>query len=82
MPNMRHYTDYYNEREKALIRYNYLYDQVNEIAQDHLTSVESAWDERIYGVLRYAFDVGYKHALSLVGEIQYRKPGEIIRIGE
>lgn len=42
MPNMQHYTDYYSERKKALMRYNNLYDQVNDIAQDHLTSIESA----------------------------------------
>ena len=81
MPNMQHYTEYSNEREKTLMRYSYLYEQVDDLSQSHLTSIESAWDERLYGVLRYAFDVGSKHALSLVNEIQYKKPGEVIRIG-
>ena len=81
MPSMQHYTEYYNERQKALLMHTCLYDQVNDIAQEHLTSIESAWDERLYGVLRYAFNVGYKHALSLVDEIQYRKLGEVINLG-
>lgn len=81
MPNMQHYTEYSNEREKALMRYSYLYEQVNDFLQSHLTSIESVWDERLYGVLRYSFSVGYKHALSLVNEIQYRKPGEVIKFG-
>lgn len=80
MPNMQHHTEYYNERQKALLMSSFLYDQINSFMQIHLTSIESAWDERLYGVLRYAFNVGYKHALSLVDEIQYRKPGDIIRL--
>ncbi len=82
MPNMKHYTEYYNEREKTRIRYMYLYEQVNDIAQNHLTSIESAWDERVYGVLWYAFNTGCHQAQSLVNEIQYIMPGNIIRIVE
>lgn len=81
MPNMQHYTEYSNERQKALMRYSYLYEQVNVFLQSHLTSIESAWDERLYGALRYAFNIGYKHALSLVDEIQYRKHGKVIKLG-
>lgn len=79
MPNMQRYTEYSNERGKARILYSCLYGQVNDIVQEHLTSIESAWDERLYGVLRHAFDMGRRQAESLVDEIQYRKAGKIIR---
>ena len=81
MPNMQHYTEYSKVREKALMRYSYLYEQVNDFLQSHLTSIESAWDERLYGVLRYAFNSGCRQSLSLVNKIQYRKPGEVIKFG-
>ncbi len=81
MPNMQRYTEYSNERKKALMRYSYLYEQVDDLSRSHLTSIESAWDERLYGVLRYAFGVGYKDALSLVNEFQYKKPGVVIKLG-
>ncbi len=79
MPNMWHYTDS-SERDKAHMLYKYLYEQVNDIVQELLTSVESAWDKRLYSVLIHAFNMVYQQATSLVDEIQYRKAGEIIRM--
>lgn len=79
MPNMRRCTEYNSERGKTLMLYTCLFGQVNDIVQEHLTSIESAWDERLYGVLRHAFDMGRRQAGTLVDEIQYRKAGEIIR---
>lgn len=81
MPSMRRYTEFNSERDKALLLYTCLYGQVNDIVREHLTSIDSAWDERLYGVLRHAFDMGRRQAASLVDEVQYRKAGEIIRIG-
>ncbi len=79
MPNMKRYTEYSSERGKALLLDTYLYGQVSDIVREHLTSVESVWDERLYGVLRHAFDMGRRQAESLVDEIQYRKAGKIIQ---
>lgn len=82
MPNMEHYSEYISERNKALMLYTYLFEQVNEIVQEHLTSIESAWDERLYSILRYTFDMGYQEAASIVDEIEHRMRGIIIRIGK
>lgn len=80
MPNMRRYAQFDSERAKALMLYSCLYAQVNDIAREHLTSVESAWDERLYGVLRHAFAMGLRQASVLVDEVQHRKAGKIIRL--
>lgn len=81
MPSMRRHPEYSGERDKALLLYNYLYAQANDITREHLTSIESAWDERLYGVLRHAFDMGLRQAVSLVDEVRYKKAGKIIPIG-
>ncbi len=57
MPNMRHYT-YSSERGKFKMLHTYLYEQANDIVQEHLTSIESAWEERLYGVFIHAFNMG------------------------
>lgn len=80
MPNMQHYTDYSSERSKAELLYTYLDGQVNDIVQDHLTSIIYAWDERVYGVLWHAFSMGHQQAQSIIEEVQYKKLGEIIRL--
>lgn len=82
MPNMQHYTDYTSERNKAELLYTYLDGQVNDIVQDHLTSIVYAWDERVYGVLWHAFSMGRQQAMSIIEKVQYKKLGEIIRLGD
>lgn len=82
MPNIEHYPEYCNEHRKAEMLYTYLDGQVNDIVQDHLTSIVYAWDERHYGILWHAFSMGRQQALSIIDTVQYKKRGEIIRLGD
>lgn len=46
-----------------------LREQLDEAGGEHFTSIEVAWDERVYGTLRYAFYLGYRYAFSIVEDV-------------
>lgn len=46
-----------------------LHGQLDEGAQEHLVSIEAAWEDRLYGVLRYGFYMGYRASLSVIQEL-------------
>ena len=80
MPNMLRYPEYSEERSRAQKMYERLYGQLDDYTQEHLASIESAWDERLYGVLRHAFSIGFHWAISIADDVQHRKPGKIIKL--
>lgn len=65
-PNMRKHADYYQRRcEFNDINFT-LEKQLDAINREHLISIYSAWDNRLYGVLRHSFYLGYRYALSVI----------------
>lgn len=68
-PNMKKYGDYYQRRCEFNEINATLEEQLDEANREHLTSVYCGWEGRLYGVLRHAFYMGYRYALSLIEEI-------------
>ena len=70
MPNMKKYTTYYNRQTEI----NMLFDKVMRVLetdnQEHMTTIYCACDEKNYAVLREAFYMGYRYALSMIEEIK------------
>lgn len=65
---MKQHTDYYNKMEAC----NQIFDQIEKRVgagkQEPLISIESALENRLYGVMRYSFYTGYRYALSTISE--------------
>lgn len=66
MPNMSLHNGYYETREKFMDIFSSISEELSPWHQEYIISVESAWEERLYGILRHAFYLGYRHALSSV----------------
>lgn len=65
-PNMKIYSDYYQRRCEINDMNTKLDDQLDADFKEHLVSVGSAWDSRLYGVLRHSFYMGYRYAISVI----------------
>lgn len=57
-PGIINYPDYYNERQHTLKLSASLECQLDEDGKEHLVSIECAWDEKLYNILRHAFHLG------------------------
>lgn len=66
MPSMSLHNGYYETREKFMDIFSSISEELSPWHQEYIISVESAWEERLYGILRHAFYLGYRHALSSV----------------
>lgn len=74
MPNMAGHSIFYERHNRVQDIYQTLSGELNPWRQEHLTSVESAWDERLYGVLRHAFYLGYCQAMDSVRNCDGSRP--------
>lgn len=68
-PHMNQYGEYSRRRDRFNEINATLEEQLDEANREHLTSVYCGWEGRLYGVLRHAFYMGYRSALSLIEEI-------------
>lgn len=68
-PEMQRYNSYWKKRVHTNELLAALHEQLDEAEEEHLTSIEVAWDERVYGTLRYAFYLGYRYAFSIVEDV-------------
>ena len=66
LPGMARHKDYYKKRQETNLLFQTLSSQLPRRSQEELTSVESFWDEQLYGVLRHAFYMGYRRAMESV----------------
>lgn len=65
-PNMKNYSDYYQRRCEINNMNTKLDNQLDADNKEHLVSVGSAWDSRLYGVLRHSFYLGYRYSISVI----------------
>lgn len=72
--------DFYEAREQK-VSANHILDQLDEktvpSAQEHLSSVVAAWDERSYAALRYGFNLGYHTAQSVLSDVDPKRHKEM-----
>lgn len=68
-PQMERYPEYCQRRDDANELYHTLEKQLPDNLKEHIISIYAAWDNRLYGVLRYAFYLGYRYALSAVKDV-------------
>lgn len=66
VPNMTQYTEYYEKRKTTNAIFSELEAQLGEKDVENLVSVTTAWENRLYGVLRHAFYAGYQYAISII----------------
>lgn len=69
-PGMRKYIEYYQRRRQFNGINEALDGQLDETGKEHLVSVYSMWENRIYGVLRHSFYLGYRYALSMMEDVE------------
>ncbi len=78
-PRMNRYEKYSSKRNEFNEICKKIEAQLDKDQGDHLISVYCGWEERLYGVLRYAFYMGYRYALFIIEEIE---PGATFEIVE
>lgn len=60
------FADYDRRKGQANRTFEALAGELEGQAREHLISVNTAWDGRDLGVLRYSFYLGYRYALSIL----------------
>ncbi len=68
-PHMSRYDEYNNRQIKLNEICKTIEEQLDEANKGHLISVCCGWEERIHGVLRHAFYMGYRYALSIIEDV-------------
>ncbi|HIR87189.1 MAG TPA: hypothetical protein IAC00_08635 [Candidatus Limivicinus faecipullorum] len=66
LPGLARHEDYFKKRQEINRLFDSLSSQLSSWHRDNLTSVETFWDEQLYGVLRHAFYLGYRRAMDSV----------------
>lgn len=70
MPNMKRYTTYYNRQTEINKLFNKVMEALGTDNQEYMVTIYCVCDEKNYAVLRYAFYLGYRYALSMIEEIK------------
>jgi len=65
LPSMREHPDFYEARSGATQSYESLEAAMDAENAEHLLSIFTAWDNRVYGVFYNAFSLGWDMACSL-----------------
>lgn len=66
MPGMKRHVGYCQKREQVNDLFAQVEQQLDEETQAHVTDLYSAWDNRLYGVVRYGFYLGFRYAFSTI----------------
>lgn len=66
MPNMQLYREYYERRNAINALFAKTGKNLCAPGAERVTDIEVACQDRLFGVLRYAFYTGYRYALSVV----------------
>lgn len=69
-PNIKKHGGYYQRRCELNDINTALEEQLDTDNREHLISVYSAWDNRLYGVLRHSFYLGYRYAISVIDNVK------------
>ena len=62
--------EYRDQRRLANDTFEHLIDELAGDAREHVISIEMAWDEREFGVLRHGLYLGYRLGLSILESVQ------------
>lgn len=63
-------SEYARRKQQAKVLYQALRAQLDSAMGEHLISVYTALDNRLFGIFRYAFYLGGRYVLSVIGEIE------------
>ena len=69
-PNIKKHGGYYQRRCELNDINTALEEQLDTDNREHLISVYSAWDNRLYGVLRHSFYMGYRYAIEIINHVK------------
>ena len=62
--------EYRDQRRLANDTFEHLIDELAGDAREHVISIQMAWDEREFGVLRHGLYLGYRLGLSILESVQ------------
>lgn len=77
IPNMKKYEKYYDRMNKINQLFENLIEKLEQDNREYVTLIYSLCDEKNYNVLRYSFYLGYRYALSIIGDIKPLSIGKI-----
>lgn len=69
MPGMARHFEFYNRNEDILLLVKELDESLDEVAKEHLVSIECAWGQRIYSAACHSFYCGYRAAIALIDTV-------------
>ena len=69
-PNIKKHGGYYQRRCELNDINTALEEQLDTDNREHLISVYSAWDNRLYGLLRHSFYMGYRYAIEIINHVK------------
>lgn len=69
-PRMNRYEEYSNRRIEFNEICKMIEAQLDKEQGEHLISIYCGWEDRLYGVLRHAFYMGYRYALFIIEEVE------------
>lgn len=78
LPNMKKYKKYYDRLNEINQLFEDLTEKLEEDNRKCVTIIYSLCDEKSYNILRYSFYLGYRYALSIIGDIKPLDIGKII----
>ncbi len=73
IPGMKRHTTYHEAADKCLAVLKHLSKALDHEGGEHLTSVESAWEERIHGTALASYYCGYRAGLSVLEKVMPMK---------
>lgn len=73
MPGMKRHVSFHENADKCLAIIKHLNKALDHEGEEHLISVESAWEERIHSTALISYYCGYRAALSILERISPMK---------
>lgn len=69
MPSMKKHREYYQRRNKINELFEDIQKKLEKESRETLTVIYNTFDEKSLGVLRYAFYIGYRYAISIIESV-------------
>lgn len=69
MPKMQMYPEYFVLRGQANDLFNRSRKGLDKKKGDHISGIEATWQQRFFGIVRHAYYLGYRSALSAADKV-------------
>lgn len=69
LPRMKRHIRYYELNTQILEKTNKLSQDADEETDDHITSINCGWDQRVHSASIFAFYIGYRYGLDVIDQV-------------